>query len=298
VTARRPERDTPMEFGLNLPVATPGITPGQLRDIARQAEDLGFVEVWLGEHVVLFDKPVDRYPGSASGDAFFPATLAIPDPLVAHAFIAASTERVRLGTGVMLLPQRNPGYTAKHIATLDWLSEGRLDVGLGIGWSSEEFAACGVPFDDRGRRADECIEVMRSLWTQEISEYSGEFYDLAPCRQYPKPAQLPHPPLWIGGYSDAACRRIARYGDGWYGFDHTAEAVVEFTGRIAQEMERHQRSIDDIAIVCGAYNLMPNERSEVAAYADAGVEQFVLSLRSYRPEEMSGELDHLARTLM
>lgn len=139
---------------------------------------------------------------------------------------------------------------------------------------------------------------MHSLWTQEVSEYSGEFYDLAPCRQYPKPAQVPHPPLWIGGYSDAACRRVARYGDGWYGFDHTAGAVAEFVGQIAREMERHQRSIDDIAIVCGAYNLMPNERSDVDAYAQAGVDQFVLSLRSYRPDEMAGELSHLARTLM
>jgi probable F420-dependent oxidoreductase len=291
-------RDKPLQFGLNLPVATPGITPRMLRDIACSAEELGFVEVWLVEHVVLFDKPVDRYPGSTSGEAFFPATLAIPDPLVAHAFIAAATEHIRLATGVMLLPQRHPVYTAKHIATLDWLSEGRLDVGIGIGWSSEEFAACGVPFEHRGRRADECIELMRSLWTHDVSQHSGEFYELAPCRQYPKPAQQPHPPLWIGGYSAAACRRVARYGNGWYGFDHQASAVADFVEQLTRELEAHQRSIDDIAIVAGAYTLMPGERTEVHAYATAGVEQFVLSLRSSRPDEMDDELRHLARTLM
>jgi len=287
-----------LHFGLNLPVATPGITPRMLRDIACRAEELGFVEVWLGEHVVLFDRPVDRYPGSESGEAFFPATLAIPDPLVAHAFIAAATERIRLATGVMLLPQRHPVYTAKHIATLDWLCDGRLDVGIGVGWSSEEYAACGVPFEHRGRRGDECIEVMRSLWTQEVSSHSGEFYDLAPCRQYPKPAQQPHPPLWIGGYSAAARQRVARYGDGWYGFDHRASAVDDFVQQLARELEVHERSLADIAIVAGAYNLMPTERAELVAYADAGVEQFVLSLRSHRPDEMDGELRHLARTLM
>ena len=287
-----------MNLGLNLPVATPGITPQQLRGIACRAEELGFVEVWLGEHVVLFDEPVDRYPGSATGDAFFPATLAIPDPLVAHAFIAAATERIRLATGVMLLPQRNPVYTAKHIATLDWLSGGRIDVGIGVGWSSEEFAACGVPFEQRGPRADECIEVMRSLWTDEISQHSGEFYELAPCRQYPKPVQSPHPPLWIGGYSAAACRRVARRGDGWYGFDHTAPAIAEFVRQLALELQSHERSIDDITVVCGAYNLMPRDRSALAAYREAGAEQFVVSLRSPRPHEMGDELEHLARTLM
>jgi probable F420-dependent oxidoreductase len=287
-----------VNLGLNLPVATPGITPRQLREIACRAEELGFVELWLGEHVVLFDQPIDRYPGSATGDAFFPATLAIPDPLVAHAFIAAATERIRLATGVMLLPQRNPVYTAKHIATLDWLSGGRIDVGIGVGWSSEEFAACGVPFAHRGRRADECIDVMRSLWTQEISQHSGEFYELAPCRQYPKPVQSPHPPLWIGGYSAAACRRVARLGDGWYGFDHTAPAIAEFVRQLALELQSHERSIDDITIVCGAYNLMPRDRSALAAYAEAGVEQFVVSLRSPRPHEMGDELEHLARILM
>jgi len=291
-------RDKPLQFGLNLPVATPGITPRLLRDIACRAEELGFVEVWLGEHVVLFDEPIDRYPGSETGEAFFPATLAIPDPLVAHAFIAAATERIRLATGVMLLPQRNPVYTAKHISTLDWISDGRLDGGIGIGWSSEEFAACGVPFEHRGRRGDECIEVMRALWTQQVSEYSGEFYDLAPCRQYPKPAQLPHPPLWIGGYSAGACRRVARYGDGWYGFDHRAPAVADFVQQLEREMDSHERSMDDIALICGAYNLMPSERAELAAYADCGVQQFVLSLRTFQPDAMVDELVHLARTLM
>lgn len=298
MTATRSAGDKPLQFGLNLPVATPGITPRLLRDIACRAEELGFVEVWLGEHVVLFDKPVDSYPGSDTGEAFFPATLAIPDPLVAHAFIAAATEHIRLATGVMLLPQRNPVYTAKHIATLDWLSDGRLDVGIGVGWSSEEFAACGVPFEHRGRRADECIEVMRSLWAQQISEHSGDFYELAPCRQYPKPAQLPHPPLWIGGYSTAAFRRVARHGDGWYGFDHSASAVAGFVQLLRRELEAHERSVNDIAIVCGAYNLMPRERSAVVAYAKAGVEQFVVSLRGSQPDELDDELQYLARTLM
>ncbi len=110
--------------------------------------------------------------------------------------------------------------------------------------------------------------------------------------------QLPHPPLWIGGYSAAACRRVARYGDGWYGFDHSSSAVADFVQLLGREMEACERSVDDIAIVCGAYNLMPSERSDVVAYAKVGVEQFVVSLRGYQPDEMDDELRYLARTLM
>ena len=284
-----------MELGLNLPVAHPAVTPGMLRDMARQAEDLDFAEVYLGEHVVLFDEPVDRYPGSETGAAFFPATLPIPDPLVGLAFVAACTERIRLATGVMLLPQRNPVYTAKHIATVDWLSQGRLDVAIGIGWSSEEFAACGVPWVDRGARCDEYVEVMRALWNQEISEHHGALYQLEPCRQYPKPVQDPHPPLWFGGVSDRALDRVARLGDGWYGFDLSPELVADRLAVLRQLLEGCGRSLDDLTIAVGAYSLMPALRSNLAAYQAAGVDQFVISLTSPNPADMASEIRWAAR---
>jgi probable F420-dependent oxidoreductase len=284
-----------LELGLNLPVAHPAVTPMMLRDMAKEAEDLGFAEVYLGEHVVLFDQPVDRYPGSETGEAFFPATLPIPDPLVGLAFVAACTERIRLATGVMLLPQRNPVYTAKHIATVDWLSNGRLDVAIGVGWSSQEFAACAVPWAGRRARCDEYVEVMRSLWCSEVSEHHGELYDLEPCRQYPKPAQQPHPPLWFGGYTDNALDRVARLGDGWYGFDLSPDLLAERLAVLGDRMDRHQRSLDEITIAVGAYSLMPVLRSHLPAYRAAGVNQVVISLISPDPADMAEELRWAAR---
>jgi len=284
-----------LELGLNLPVAHPAVTPMMLRDVAKEAEDLGFAEVYLGEHVVLFDEPVDRYPGSETGEAFFPATLPIPDPLVGLAFVAACTERIRLATGVMLLPQRNPVYTAKHIATVDWLSSGRLDVAIGVGWSSQEFAACAVPWPGRRARCDEYVEVMRSLWSSEVSEHHGELYDLEPCRQYPKPVQQPHPPLWFGGYTDNALDRVARLGDGWYGFDLSPELLTERLAVLRGRMDRYQRNLDEITIAVGAYSLMPVLRSHLPAYQAAGVSQVVISLISPDPADMAEELRWAAR---
>lgn len=287
-----------MDIGLNLPVAQRGITPDVLRRLAQQAESLGFAELFLGEHVVLFDAPVDAYPGSDDGRAFFDATLPIPDPLVAHAFLAAATSTIRLATGVLLLPQRNPVYTAKHVATLDWMSGGRVDVGIGIGWSSEELAALDVPLAHRGARCDEYIAVLRTLWTDPVSEYAGELYRLPACRQYPKPVQSPHPPLWIGGKSDAALDRVARLGDGWYAFDLTPAQLEERLGALRRRCEMHERSLDQLAIVCGTYRLVPSSRDALAPYEALGVKQLAVSLTNPDVASLSGELSALADRLM
>ncbi len=285
-----------MELGLNLPVAHPAVTPMMLRDMAKEAEDLGFAEVYLGEHVVLFDQPVDRYPGSETGEAFFPATLPIPDPLVGLAFVAACTERIRLATGVMLLPQRNPVYTAKHIATVDWLSQRPARRRHRRRLEQPGIRGVRGPLAGRRRaRCDEYVEVMRSLWCSEISEHHGELYDLEPCRQYPKPAQQPHPPLWFGGYTDNALDRAARLGDGWYGFDLSPDVLAERLAVLRSRMDRYQRNFDEITIAVGAYSLMPVLRSNLPAYRAAGVNQVVISLISPDPADMAEELRWAAR---
>jgi len=282
-----------MDIGLNLPVG-PAVTPSLLKTIAQRAEALGFAELYLGEHVVLFDQPADAYPSSDDGNAFFPADTNLPDPLVAHAFIAAATTRIRLATGVLLLPQRNPVYTAKHVATLDWLSGGRFDFTIGLGWSREEFDACGVPWAERGARAEEYVAVMRSLWRDPVSAFAGRFYTLPPCRQYPKPVQKPHPPLWFGGWSDAALRRTAALGDGWYGFDMAADVVAAHVARLSALLAAQGRPASSVKIVCGGYSLQPRTIEELAAYRQAGVEQFVLSLTEYEPSAMLEQLESLA----
>jgi probable F420-dependent oxidoreductase len=284
-----------VDVALNLPVAHAESNPALLGELAARAEELGFAELFLGEHVVLFDDFSDQYQGTDDGKPFFPSTSPLPDPLVAHAFIAARTERIRLGTGVMLLPQRNPVYTAKHAATLDWLSGGRVDLGVGIGWSTQEFEACNVPWDRRAARAEEYIEVIRTLWTQEISEFTGSYYSLPACRQYPKPVQRPHPPIWIGGWTDAALDRTARIGDGWYGFDLPFEQVEERVARLRASCTEHGRSFAQLSISMGGYGIQPRDRRELDAYARAGVGQFAFTLQSVHAEQMLVDLEELAR---
>ena len=147
---------------------------------------------------------------------------------------------------MVLLPQRNPVYTAKEVSTLDWLSNGRVDLGIGVGWLEEEFDAVNVPWPQRGKRTDEYLEVLRTLWCDETSAYDGEFYSLNPCAMFPKPVQQPHPPIHIGGESDAALRRTARAGQGWHTFNRTPEDLAEPLATLDRLLADEGRTRSDI----------------------------------------------------
>lgn len=280
-----------MEIGLNLPVVNPATTPAFLRELALRAEELGFAELYLGEHVVLFDAPVDEYRQSDDGTAFFPSMANLPDPIQTLTWLAACTSRIRLATGVVILPQRNPVYTAKHVATLDWLSGGRFDFAIGTGWSSEEYAACDTPFEARGDRCRDYLAVMRSLWCDPVSAFTGRYYTLPACRQHPKPVQQPHPPLWFGGFGDATFQRVADWGAGYYGFDQTPGEIAAVRARLAEALAARGRRIEDITISHGVYNRMPVDVEALSAYHAAGVDQFVVSLRAPDVKGMREELE-------
>ncbi len=158
-----------MKIGVFPPFANPLCTPEHIAAVGRAVDERGFSSLWVAEHVVLFDEYASQYPYLESGR--FPARpdVGLIEPFAAMSFLAAVTTNVRLGTGVLLVPQRNPVYTAKSVTTVDWLSNGRVDLGIGVGWLAEEFAALGVPFEHRGERCDEYLAVMRSLWTDEVS---------------------------------------------------------------------------------------------------------------------------------
>ena len=158
-----------MKVGVFPPFANPFCTPEHVSAVGRAVDERGFSSLWVAEHVVLFDEYASQYPYLESGR--FPARpdVGLVEPFATMAFLAAVTTNVRLGTGVLLVPQRNPVYTAKSVTTVDWLSNGRVDLGIGVGWLAEEFAALGVPFEHRGERCDEYLAVMRSLWTDEVS---------------------------------------------------------------------------------------------------------------------------------
>jgi probable F420-dependent oxidoreductase len=285
-----------MQIGLFAPAVYPAGTPEYLRALGVTAEERGFHSLWMAEHVVLFDDYASRYPYAADGRIPASGESGFLDPFDALAFLAAETKRIRLGTGICLVPQRNPVYTAKEVASIDWLSAGRFDFGVGVGWLAEEFRALGVPFDRRGDRCREYLEVMRRLWCDPVSTFSGAFYDLPPCRQYPKPVQHPHPPIYFGGESDAAIRRVADMGQGWYPFSLEPDALRERLAVLDRMLARRGRSRRDVQIAVCPY-LKPADLDLVKRYRDLGVDQVILFVFGANPDDLRGALDHLAETI-
>jgi probable F420-dependent oxidoreductase len=217
--------------------------------------------------------------------------------MVALGFVAAVTERIRLATGVCLVPQRNPVYTAKQVAAVDWLSQGRISLGIGVGWLEEEFRALSVPFEHRGSRCREYIEVMKRLWCDPVSEYRGRFYELPECRQYPKPVQQPHPPLLFGGESDAALRRVADLGSGWFGFNHTPETAAECIRRLDLLLAERGRPRAELEIAVCPY-LRPCDFEQLQRFRDAGVGQVALLAIPESAEAIAPALDALAEQML
>lgn len=201
--------------------------------VARAAEAAGFDSLWGGEHVVLPDPQAPPAPLGPRDR--------ITDPVVTLAFLAAHTTRVRLGTGIIILPQRNPLVLAKELATLDVLSSGRLLVGIGVGYLEPEFRALGAPFHERGRVTDEYLAAMRAIWGDGPPAYRGRFVSFEGVDAHPKPVQRPHPPLVIGGHTPAAFRRAVEQGNGWYGFALDAETTRRCLDGLREAGERYPR---------------------------------------------------------
>jgi len=230
-----------MRISIFAPVISPLNDGAYLKALSIGAEERGFHGVWLGEHVVLFDQYDAEYPYAEDGRIPVGGKNGLLEPITGLAFMAACTERIRLGTGVCLVPQRNPVYTAKEIAAVDYLSNGRVDFGVGVGWLEKEFTALGVPFERRGTRCREYLDVIASLWRDDVSSFKGEFYDLPPCRQYPKPVQHPGPPIYFGGESMPALRRTADLGQGWYGFNTSVEQTRGCLDQLDELLEKRGR---------------------------------------------------------
>ncbi|MEM9566343.1 MAG: LLM class F420-dependent oxidoreductase [Actinomycetota bacterium] len=209
-----------MKFGLRYANIGPLSRREPAIELARHAEALGFESLWTIEHVVIPAGYTSAYPYSDDGRFGWPENLDYPDPLPWLATIAGATERIRLGTAIVILPQRNPVVLAKELATVDVMSGGRLSFGVGVGWLAEEFDAIGVPFAERGARTDEAIEVLRRLWADDEASFDGRFTTLERALSFPKPDQRidgrPAIPILIGGHSQVAARRAGRLGDGFF----------------------------------------------------------------------------------
>lgn len=288
-----------MDIGLFVPLSAYNSNPGFLRTLGQAAEERGFESLWAPEHVVLFDEYESRYPYSPDGKFPGGGDTGLLDPLTALTYLAAVTERIRLGTSICLVPQRNPVYTAKQVADLDVLSGGRVEFGVGIGWLKEEFDALNVPFARRGQRTDEYLQVMKSLWTEETSTFEGELYELPPCRMYPKPVQTPHPPILVGGESDAALRRAARYGQGWFTFNR---APGQFSD-VMDQLDRHladngrSRQAGDFTVMACPY-FQPVTKESLEGYRQVGVDRVIAVCFAFTREDLLPALDQLVTDVL
>lgn len=285
-----------MKIGLFAPLRSPVATPDFLLELGREADERGIHSIWLGEHVVMFPQYQSTYPGSKDGQFRFPEGSGLLDMVASLSFLAACTREVRLGTGICILPQNNPVYVAKEYATVDFLSQGRLDFGIGVGWSWEEFAACGAPWDNRGARCDEYLEVIRRLWCDELSSFEGKYYTLPECMLYPKPVQQPMVPITVGGHSDAALRRTARIGAGWYGVNLSPAETEAMLRRLDGYLEAEGRSRKELKIVVGAVNDRI-KTEQIAEYAEAGVTELLIPFlrqgRRYLNDNLDGVMPFL-----
>lgn len=262
-----------MRIGLHALGIGNGADPSVLAGVARAADAGGFSTLWSGEHVVMVDRPDSPYPYAPDGRIAVPSDADWLDPLVALAYAAALTSRIRIATGILLLPQHNPLVVAKQAASLDTLSGGRFLLGVGIGWSSQEFEALGVPFRGRARRTGEFVEVMRTLWREDLASYQGDTVRFREVRSYPKPRRDRRIPIVLGGNSDAALDRVAAYGDGWYGFNLSKD---ETAGRLAALWSRCHHYGRDPATLEIAVALRDGGPGDAADLADMGVSELVV----------------------
>ena len=282
-----------MKIGTFATFMSPLSTAEMIGDFARRAENIGLDSIWMGEHVVLFDETEFPYPGSRDGKIPVPEGGGMLDTVATFGYLAACTQTLRFGTGITLIPQRNPLYTAKEFATLDWLTGGRIDLGIGVGWCKEEVIACGYTFEDRGKRCDEILEMMQLLWTEPVAEYHGEFHDLPPCRMDPKPVQKPHIPIIVGGHSRAGFRRAAKYGSGWYGFQLDVPGTADVCQALDAALAEQGRSRDGFELVITpTFNVTADM---IRGYEDLGVDRLIIHLGSQKADRIDQRLHEIER---
>jgi probable F420-dependent oxidoreductase len=286
-----------MKIGLFAMIS--GREPGMslTKGFAAHAERLGFSTLWVPEHVVLLDNYTSRYPYRDDGTLPARADAPIPDPFITLCAMAAATEKIRLATGICLVPEHNPVVLAKVIATLDWMSNGRFALGVGIGWLEEEFRALGISWERRADRTRECIEAMRRLWGDAVSSYQGEFVKFDNVRSYPKPVRGAALPVLFGGESGPALRRAADYGNGWFGFNLTPDEAAAKIRKLEELLRAKGRKRSDLELVISPYS-KPVTPDDLKRYRDAGVDEVVLvNIRPSRTvAEIGTQLEEIART--
>ena len=278
-------------FGINTGVFS---TREAISKVARTAEDAGYESLWTGEHVVLVDPQ--------SGSSPIPPESNMVDTIASLAFLAGITEKIKLGSGIILLAQRNPVVLAKELAGIDVLSNGRLLFGVGVGYVKEEFDIIGVPYEERGARVTEHIEAIRALWAQEKPSFEGQFTKISGVQSNPRPIQKPHPPIIIGGSSSPAYRRAVKQGNGWYGFYEDVETTATSIKALKEAAKKHERPTELGELEITMTPPGPIDFDTMRRYEDLGVTRLVL-LRSFEDmaaprtdAELTATLRHIEET--
>ena len=264
-----------MKIGL-IPVNIGSPNGQMMLGLAQLAEQVGFESIWTFEHAIV---PIDydsKYPYHESGKMGVDPDANFVDPLIALSAIAAKTETIRLGTGVNILPQANPLYVAKQAASLDFVSDGRFELGIGIGWLREEFQAAGTPFERRGARFDDYIQAMQKIWSGDVVEHKSEFLDWTGFKSKPTPVQDPFPVV-IGGTKGKAFERVARFGTGWFAPTGSPDQLAPLLEELDQACEQHGRSRSEIEIT-SMWFPKPDDLSDVERFADLGVGRLIAPL--------------------
>jgi len=302
-----------LSIGCTVPTSGKAADPAALGALAQAAEALGFDSIWIPDHVVVPERIGSSYPYSVDGQFPVGPTQPYLEPLATLAYLAGVTKRVRLGTAVLVLPYRHPLLAAKMLATIDNLSGGRVDFGIGVGWMREEFEALGSPpYERRGAVTDEQLRLMQAVWTQDVTGFEGEFYRFEPLGAHPRPIQQPHPPIYVGGHTPPALRRTARFGDVWLPLGARPPAnlppseIKDLFARVRAEAERIGRDPNAIDVCFGTMVGLDAARDrpfngtvdeivrDFVAYRQVGVHRFMVGMGSAPPAEVERRLRRFA----
>lgn len=313
-----------MDVGLTIPTRGPLATPESVQAFARRADELGYAHLAVPDHLVVPRSIDSRYPYSASGEFPGAASGACFDQFSLLAYLAAINATARLLTSVTVIPHRGAVHTAKIVATIDVLSRGRMILGVGAGWMKEEFEALGAPpFEERGRVTDEYLQAFKSLWTEDNPRFDGKHVRFSNISFLPKPVQQPHPPIWVGGESPAALRRVVRYGDVWFPIGnnprHPLDTVKRFAagleelGRVAEQNGRDPHSVGlaffanwfdetkTLAAASGERLMLSGSAEQIAqdmaALAELGVRDLTLNFQRENLEQSLRSMQHFAEAI-
>lgn len=274
-----------MQYGAFLPHLGPlaqGDVLNRLKTTAQTAEALGFDSVWVADHIITPKQIASRYPYSPNGAFPLDPQAPLLEPLSVLSFVAACTHKVRLGTAVLVLPHRNAVVTAKTLATLDVLSAGRLICGVGVGWMEEEFNLLNASFADRGPLSEETIAVMKELWTNENPSFTGRFHQFSEVGCEPRPVQKPHPPIWIGGHTGPALRRVVEYGDGWPAVVFSPQEFAQRVEKLKEKAARAGRDLSEITLCVSPRGKKPDEiLDDIPRYQELGASYLYLAFFNF-----------------